>query len=306
MSVHASSDSFNEAGAVPPVSMRRTRPLYWSIRREIWENRSIYIAPLVVAAVVLFGSMISSLTMPHRLREAATAGPAKQRSVLTGAYHMAPAPIMLASFIVGLFYSLDALYGERRDRSLLFWKSLPVSDRTTVLSKAAVPLVVLPLLAVALGLFAQIAILISGALVLAGNGMNPGRLWQELPLFQEPIVMLYGMSVHALWFAPIYAWLLFISAWAKRAPFLWLVFPLFTIGLAERGMFGTTYFVRFIKYRLGGAMIEAFGGNFKGVSQWSDLSPLRYLTSAGLWLGLGFTAACLAGAIRLRRRREPI
>ena len=306
MNVHVSPEFSSNAGAAPPVAARKIRPLYWSIRREIWENRSIYIAPLVVAAVVLFGSMISTLTMPHRLRDAAAEGPAKQRSVLTGTYNMAPAPIMLASFIVGLFYSLDALYGERRDRSILFWKSLPVSDRTAVFSKAAIPLVVLPLLAIALGLAAQIIILLLSAVVLAGSGMNPGRLWIELPLFQEPIVMLYGMTVHVLWFAPIYAWSLLLSAWAKRAPFLWLVFPLFAIGLAERVVSGSTWFVRFMKYRLGGAMMEAFGGNLHGVSRLSDLSPLRFLSSAGLWLGLAFATACLIGTIRLRRRREPI
>ena len=71
--------------------------------------------------------------------------PAKRHALVVRPFSMAPAPIMLATFLVGLFYSLDALYGERRDRSILFWKSLPVSDRTTVLSKASIPLVVLPL-----------------------------------------------------------------------------------------------------------------------------------------------------------------
>ena len=59
---------------------------------------------------------------------------------------MAPAPIMFATFLVGIFYCLDALHGERRDRSILFWKSLPVSDLTTVLSKASIPFAVLPLI----------------------------------------------------------------------------------------------------------------------------------------------------------------
>ena len=62
-----------------------------------------------------------------------------------------------------MFYCLDALYGERRDRSILFWKSLPVSDLTTVLSKASIPIVVLPLLTFAVTVATQLIMLLSAA-----------------------------------------------------------------------------------------------------------------------------------------------
>ena len=66
---------------------------------------------------------------------------------------------MLTAFLVGVFYCLDALHGERRDRSILFWKSLPVSDLTTVLAKASVPCRVLPPRAFALALATQLMLL---------------------------------------------------------------------------------------------------------------------------------------------------
>jgi ABC-2 type transport system permease protein len=278
----------------------------WSIRRELWENRFLYLGPLIVMAVVLFGTFISITVMPHRVEGLE---PAAQMARLQKPFSLAPAPIMLASFIIGLFYSLDALYGERRDRSILFWKSMPVSDRTAVVSKASIPIVVLPVIAWILSVAAQIILLVVSTPVLLANQMNPAQLWSELDFFQGLVIMFYGLAVHALWFAPIYAWLLLVSAWARRAPFLWAVLPLFAVSALERIALGTTHFMRFLQHRAVGAMREAFSGlkaTHGDVSALSQLTPLNFLTTPGLWVGLAFAAACLALAIRLRRDRDPI
>jgi ABC-2 type transport system permease protein len=226
-------------------------------------------------------------------------------------YSMAPAPIMLATFLVGIFYCLDALYGERRDRSILFWKSLPVSDRTTVISKAAVPLVVLPLIAYVLSIVTQVILLMLSTMVLLGNGLSPGTLWAEFRFFQGLLIMFYGLTVHTLWFAPIYCWLLLVSAWSRRAPILWAVLPPLVIAAFERITFKTSYFGYMLKYRVVGAMAEAFAVKPKGsgdgdISRLSQLDPARILSAPGLWVGLIFAAAFLAAAVRLRRNREPI
>ncbi len=280
------------------------RPMSWSVRRELWENRFLYIGPLIVTAVVLFATFISIAVMPHRLR---ALEPAKQVARLVKPYSMAPAPIMFATLIVGLFYSLDALYGERRDRSILFWKSLPVSDRTTVLSKACIPFVVLPLIGFALSVATQVILLLVTTPVLLGNHINPAPIWAELRFFQGLIIMSYGLAVHALWFAPIYAWLMLVSAWARRAPFLWAVLPLLAVAALERIAFNTAYFMGMLQYRVGGAMKEAFA--FKADADFDRLSQLRpanFLSTPGLWVGLAFAAVFLAAAVRLRRNREPI
>src|SRR5207253_2906468 len=209
----------------------------------------------------------------------------------------------------GFFYSLDALYGERRDRSLLFWKSLPVSDRTAVLAKATIPLAVLPLIALVLGFFAQIILLLWSTLVLAANDISPATIWGEFQFFQEPVVMVYGLIVYALWFAPIHGWLLLISAWAKRTPLLWATLPLVLVMMVEKIALNTTHFAALLKYRFIGGMTEGFAGAPKGhgvIDQLAELSPLRFRRAPGLWLGLIATAAAIAAAIRLRRNREPI
>jgi ABC-2 type transport system permease protein len=303
------SESPQDTQGIAPDVMRATRPMYWSIRRELWENRSIYIAPLLVAAIVLFASLISMFGLPRRMRAARAGDPAKLHAAVVSHYNMAPAPIILATFLVGFFYCIDALHGERRDRSILFWKSLPVSDRTTVLSKASIPLAVLPLIALTLGLATQFIVLLWSTAVLQGSHGGAALLWTEFRFFQEPLVMIYGLTVHVLWFAPIYGWLLLVSAWARRAPFLWALLPPLGMAAFERIAFSTSYFGTMLKYRLMGAMTEAFAvrpGSAGIIDQLSQLSPGRFLSAPGLWVGLAFTAAFVAGAIRLRRNREPI
>ncbi len=303
-----------ETGADSPVqasgNLTATRPFYWSVRRELWENRSLRIAPLVVTALVLFASLISMVGLPSKIRSLPEHDAAEQHLLVVKPFLLAPAPIMLATFLIGVFYSLDALYGERRDRSLLFWKSLPVSDRTTVLAKASIPLVVLPLVAFALSAATFGIMLLLSTAVLAANGLSPAILWTELRFVQEPLIMLYGMIVHTLWFAPIYGWLLLVSAWARRTPLLWAALPPFAIAVVEKIAFNTTHFALLLRYRVAGAMEEAFAidpQSPRGVlDENSQLDPGRFLSSPGLWIGLAFAAACLAAAVRLRRNREPI
>lgn len=286
--------------------------MYWSVRRELWENRSVYLAPLIVAAVVLFASMITTLTLPVRMRAGSGFDAAKMQTRIVKPINMAPAPIMFTTFIIAFFYSIDALYGERRDRSILFWKSLPVSDLTTVLSKAAIPMGVLPLIGFVLGVASQIVLLPLSTMVLLGSGVSPVGFWADFRFFEGLFIMLYGLFVHVLWFAPIYGWLLLISAWAKRAPILWAVLPLLAISAVERILFNTWFFMRMLQYRMTGAMRQAFiltkgpHATDQNFDRFSQLDPVNFLTTPGLWVGLILAAVFLGAAVRLRRYREPI
>jgi ABC-2 type transport system permease protein len=298
-----------DAKRVRPAVLSETRPLYWSVRRELWENRSIYLAPLIVTVIVLFASLLHSMTVAKRMRNLPT-DPVKRHTAIVKPYSMPPAPIMLATFIVGIFYALDAFHGERRDRSILFWKSVPVSDRTTVLAKASIPFLVLPLIAFILGAATQLLLLLASTMVLLMKGMSPLLLWREFRYPQEPMVMIYGLTVHVLWFAPIYAWLLLLSAWARRSPVLWAVLPPLALAAFERLVFNTTYFPSFLKDRVIGAMTRAFATHEPGsagiIDRLDQLTPGRFLSTPGLWAGLIFTAVCLVAAMRLRRKQEPI
>ncbi len=292
-----------ERPAPPEPIARRTRPFAWSLRRELWENRSVTWGPVAVAGLVLLGSLVPVARSASHFRE--TLDAVERHARVTLPFGMAPAPIMLACFLIGLFYALDALHGERRDRSYLFWKSLPVSDRTTVLAKAVVPMAVLPSIALLLSLTVFVLLLLFGTLVFAARGVGPALLWREVHWLQEPVIMAYGLAVHALWFAPIYAWLLLVSAWARRLPLLWAVLPPFALVALERVVADSARFGHWLGWRVTGAMQRAFAvdpGHLEGIDQ---LSPGRFLATPGLWGGLVLAALCLVAATRLRRRREP-
>ena len=297
------------AGVTEPGCRGAARPFYWSMRHELWENRSIYVAPLIVAGVELFGFLISSIGLPERRRDVLLLGPAKARAAIEVPYDMAAVMLILTAFIVGFFYCLDALYGERRERSILFWKSLPVSDRTTVVSKISVPLVVLPLVTFVTTLATQLVMLFWTTALLISHGMSPASTWIHLPFVQNSVVLLYGLAAIALWHAPIYGWALLVSGWVRRATFLWAVLPILAIGTFEKITFNTSHAAALVKDRLLGFAPHAFAfGPHDGVAIDSlvQLTPWRYLTTLGLWLGLLFAGACIAIAIRLRRYRGPL
>jgi len=286
-----------ESQATAPAVITASRRMYWSVRRELWENRAIYIAPLAAAAVVLLAFLTGLAISPRHRHEP-----------LDIPYEFAAALIMGTAFIVGIFYSLDALYGERRDRSILFWKSLPVSDVTTVLSKLAIPLIILPLLSFAITVVTQFVMLLMSSAVLLGSGLSVGTLGSRMSFFHMSLMLLYHiLTVHGLWYAPIYGWLLLVSAWAPRAPFVWAFLPPFVIWGVEKIAFRTSHFLGMLQYRLTGPVpstTTARSGNL--MEMMSALTPTQFFSTPGLWVGLAVAAIFLAAAVRLRRYREPI
>ena len=290
-----------------PETLSETRPMYWSIRRELWEHRSVLIAPLVVEALVLFASSINALLLPHRIKTLLASDIKKQHAAFAMPLDAAAGMVIMTAALVGVFYCLDALQGDRRDRSILFWKSLPVSDKTTVLSKASIPLVVLPLYALGLAIASQINIFLLSNVALLGHGDGLHALWSHVPLIHLWIAMTYGFIAITLWHAPIYCWLLLVSAWSRRATLVWAVLPFLVVAALEKMVFSTSYFGHFLGWRIVG-WFELSYLHEKGQSHVLDplaaMTPINYITTPGLWLGLLFAAACLVAAIRLRRGSE--
>jgi ABC-2 type transport system permease protein len=301
-------------------SLARTRPFYWSVRREIWENRALYQAPAWVAGVVLLGFLFSLRHVPHaaQVLSGPKPGPDAPRAVVA-AYkgltftlmmpEYAVAAILIAGLIWGVFYSLAALHSERRDRSVLFWKSLPVSDRTTVLSKAFVPLVILPPVIVVTMLATQAVMLALSSAVIAANGLDTAVLWSRFPTPAALIVgPAYGLAMLSLWYAPIVGWLMLVSAWAKRMTFVWALAPPLALCLFEVLAFRTHYAWTLLHSRLvdGLAAFTAGGTGEAPVHDLSQINPMPFLTDPGFWGGLVFAAAAFAACVWLRRRSDPI
>src|SRR5262245_46058039 len=222
-----------------PAAMVAAQPLIWSVKRELWENRSIVFASLAIACVVQFGVLIATMMLPRRMPRILALDPVKQHEAITAPYSAIAGILIMTAFLVGVFYCLDALHGERRDRSILFWKSLPVSARTVLHATARFPLVVLPVIVFMITVVAQLIVLLLSTLVLLDNGPGLAAVWTNVKFFQSTIVFLYGLIAIALWHAPVYAWLLLVSGWARRAVVLWAVLPFLAAAALEKIVFET-------------------------------------------------------------------
>jgi ABC-2 type transport system permease protein len=206
---------------------------------------------------------------------------------------------------------------------VLFWKSLPLSDRETVLSKVASALLVAPLIAVAAALATMVGFLVvvSGAVLLHGG--NPFTLvWGPGSPLKVAGQMVAMIPVYALWALPTAGWLLLCSAWAKSKPFLWaLMIPLFAgifvtwfdlmhLFNLESGWFWKNIVARALLSVAPGSWISTthMPGNFGGDNPLDTLAAVRttysVLATPQLWIGAVAGVAMIIGAIRLRRWRD--
>jgi ABC-2 type transport system permease protein len=231
------------------------------------------------------------------------------REAIATPYDIVAGLMMLTTILVNVFYCADALYGERRDRSILFWKSMPVSDLTTVLAKASIPLIIVPLLACATAVVAQFIMLLLSSAALLASGLSVSPLWTEMSFFRMSLLLLYHVfTAHTLWPAPVYCWLLLVSGWPRRATLLWAALPVVAIGGLEAIVFRTWHFAALVGTRLIGAApaIDFGSPDTFPTNPMTHITPLNFLSSPELWLGLALSAAFLAAAVRLRRYQGPV
>jgi ABC-2 type transport system permease protein len=229
------------------------KTMKWLLQREFWEHKgSMFWAPIVVgAAMVMFvGTMVAyglssgkmhfnenvtrvdgkivSHTHGQTLSAAYNAMPANERQQIVdgiaSGYLATSAPLFLMLSVVVFFYCLGALYDERRDRSILFWKSLPVSDQMTVLSKVLTAVIVAPVVTIAVATFTSVLLLLIGGTVLAFNGINLfGEVLSSSAIYLAPLQIFGLLPVYIMWALPTVGYLLMVSAWARSKVFLWAV-----------------------------------------------------------------------------------
>ncbi len=238
-------------------------------------------------------------------------------------------PLIAFVFVV-FFYCLGSLYDERKDRSVLFWKSLPVSDRDTVLSKAASALLVAPLLATGVAIACMFGfLLLISAFVLLHSGNPIELIWGPGNPLRLAGLMIAAIPVYALWALPTVGWLLLCSAWAKSKPFLWAImipvfagifiswFDVMNLFNLESTWFWKNIVARGLLSAVPGSWFDAATFNnahitsseaarkFDGLHQALSLqATYSVLLTKQLWIGAVAGAAMIFGAIRLRRWRD--
>jgi len=296
-----------------------TRPFLWSIRRELWENRSILVAPSVIASIAILAILQTAIRFSGQFLS--QVGPDNSALSSVAVLPLIPVPFVLGVAMVGvaILYSLEALLSERQDRTILFWKSLPISDTTTVLAKMAVPILVLPVVTFVLAVASEVAVFIIGIIALLAHHASVSVALSGIPVLRLLGLMVYAVVVVTLWYAPIYAWCLLVSAWARRAALLWAIVPFFVLVFFEKIAFQTHYVRDFIHDRFWGVFPVAFTGEYTVHSHHHALvaystndslgalwTPGHFLATPAMWFGLLFAALGLVLIIRLRRSSGPI
>jgi ABC-2 type transport system permease protein len=217
-------------------------------------------------------------------------------------------PLFLVTAIVVSFYLLDCLYSERKDRSILFWKSLPLSDELIVGSKFLVAAVVVPL-----GVFviASVANLVFASILAV---RVPGALsWSTYEWLRTELVLLIEVLLAVLWYSPIAGALLLFSAWIPRNPIVWASLVPIVAPIIERVALGTHYVWDFERYRANGIWRDLLVGP-NVFENFHKLPPVGValdtfnfrgaFTDVDLWMGVIAAIALAYAAARVRRYRD--
>ena len=311
MSTLQSSDPAMDAAPVPatPVSSARPPVLRTLIRREFWEHRALWMAPLAMAALLLVAAIFgqgfdsSFVTLPEQ-----------QRALFGVIMSYAAVAQFVVLGIVVWMYASDCLYTERKDRSILFWKSMPVSDTLTVLSKVLVVTVIVPL-----GVYlvsALTTLLMSGIYLVRAwqDHAGGGAFWDAGVWLRIQCVTLLTVIAGVLWYAPVTAFLLLASAWARRNVQLWVFLTPVVLIIMERMVLGSRHVLNVLEYRLGDVFTHralSFPGLTDAAQQpltlnllVANVDPIPVLTNVDLWLGLVVAALLIVATVRIRQYRD--
>lgn len=289
----------------------------WLLRREFWEHRAILIAPLITGAVILVGALTGTMITPA---QNPANGPEKLADVAALLLVGSALIFFIVNGFVALFYLMDSLYGERKDRSVLFWRSLPVSDSAAVSAKLITALVVAPCLAALTAAATMPLITLVFKVFFAGEHYSALPLmWNPQVYFSSVVLWFYAVLVGAIWYFPVGAWFLAVSAWAPKNPFLWGLVPPGALFAVEKLIRGKSWVGEQIAQRIDGWMPLAFNAHVGGAAakglkvnneplvipanllDWIDPRPL--FSSPALWLGIAAGLALVFLAVQGRRYR---
>jgi ABC-2 type transport system permease protein len=288
----------------------------WLVRREFWENRAIWIVPLSLGGLLTLATLFGRVNIDGLTTQVAPAT-AEQGLVVGGLILFIFGIVFFAmAYVYASWYLMDCLYADRKDRSILFWKSLPISDKQTVLAKLFTGLIAIPLVYF---IAADVATLLMAVIVsLRLRAFIGAALWHPDQWLQLQALWLYLIVTMAIWNLPFAGWLMLVSAWAKRAVILWSILPLVTVFMVERWFFGSHVFGKLVYEWLVGYPTQAFlepnSGSWvtayigdsaitRPDSVWHMMNAGYFFTSPATWACVLVGAVFVVGAIQLRLRR---
>jgi len=299
------------------------RDQYALIKRELWEHRSLFVTPAVLALLASLGTITGQASISAfdqaidmAIIAGTNLGENERAAMITALMTGVSGLIFIGMWFLTIFYPLDALYAERKDRSILFWRSIPCTDFETVLSKLLTTILVIPLITFAAILITHLAVLVIWSIWLAVQGGSPGHLiWGATSFGANWLATIIFLFAAALWASPLIGWVLFMSAFTKRAPFLMAFLPLVILPMLEKILIGTSALGealtgRILPYGLfggvdPGTLFDEDNMVFNGPVSPLDLYDIGgFVTSAELWLGIIVCGLFTTAAIYVRRYRD--
>lgn len=295
------------------------------IKREFWEHRSIWVTPVAIASIVTLGTLTALVFSGEFAKELDVAifaaqniaGDTERRVVLTGFFVGSSWLFLLGLSVLTIFYALDSLYAERKDKSILFWRSLPVTDAETVLAKLLTAIILIPTVAIVAIIATHIINLIVTSIWVSMKGGDAGMLiWGSVPLLDNWLATAIAIFGSAIWMSPFLGWFLFVSAYTKRAPLLMAFLPLILIPMLEGIFLRSAHFAEAVWGR--GAKIPLFAGidierffdeeharvSEEMASLLNHIDLGKFITSVDLWLGIIVCGLLTTAAIYVRRYRD--
>lgn len=296
------------------------------IRRELWEHRSIFVTPIVIGLILSLGVLMTEGMLTAHTAEvdigiaAASNLPdeSHRSAVINGLLFIPSVIILIGMSILVIFYSLDALYAERKDKSILFWRSLPVTDAETVISKALTAALVIPLISfVAIIATQLISMILTSIWIMIEGGNAIHLIWEPASLVSLWAATLAGMLMLSLWFSPFLGWFLFVSAFAKRMPLLLAALPIIMLPMLENWIFGSKMFFEAFLLRTVEPVRDAaetakasfqISENLRVSSfiadPWQAIDFANFFAKLDLWAGLIVSATFITAAVYVRRYRD--
>ncbi len=295
------------------------------LKREIWEHRSIVVTPAAIACIVTLGLMAMLVFASGFAAELDIAifgaqnlaGDTERKAALTGFFLGTSWVFVIALAILTVFYCLDSLYTERKDKSILFWRSLPITDAETVVSKLVTAILVIPMVTLVAMIGTHLLNLIITSIWVSMKGGDSGLLiWGSVSLFDNWLAALIVVLASGIWMSPFIGWFLLVSAYTKRSPFLMAFMPLILLGLLEGIVLRTHVFADTVLSRADGLPIFRTEDieEFFEEEQWRvaedaagvlvHLDVPGFLASPAMWAGLLVCGLLVTGAIYVRRFRD--
>ncbi len=217
-----------------------------SIKKELWEFKGMLTwVPItligLIISVPLLALLLNDLNGDKFLEGMRHLAEMEQATELKGLFFSSAValftPFLVIGFIVQCYYLMNCLFDEKRDRSVMFWRSLPVSDALTVGVKLFTGAVVIPTIfmsaATALFLLGLIVNLIIASVLYFGYDISLFGLLAESGVFSSLTYIWVSLIPTAIWLLPLFSWLMLASIFANKAPFLWAVLPVVALLIVE-------------------------------------------------------------------------